>query len=49
MSVREFRDDDAGYRAWLASHPYEYVINIAPNHSAVDARLHVAGCLTIKQ
>ena len=25
MSVREFRDDDAGYLAWLAAHPDGYV------------------------
>ena len=29
MSVREFRDDDAGYLDWLATHPDGYVINIA--------------------
>ena len=24
MSVREFRDDDVGYLAWLAAHPDGY-------------------------
>jgi hypothetical protein len=47
MSVREFRDDDAGYRAWIAAHPDGYVINIARSHSATEARVHHAGCRTI--
>lgn len=44
MSVREFRDDDDGYLAWLALHRDGYVLNIARNHNAVDARVHHAGC-----
>ncbi len=44
MSAREFRDDDAGYLAWLAAHPDGYVINIARSQSATEARVHHAGC-----
>jgi hypothetical protein len=47
MSVREFCDEDAGYRASLAAHPDGYVINIARSHSATEARVHHAGCRTI--
>lgn len=47
MSAREFRDDDAGYLAWLATHPGGYVINIACSHNATEARAHHAGCRTI--
>ena len=46
-AVGEFRDDDAGYLAWLAAHPDGYVINILRSHSANGARLHHAGCWTI--
>lgn len=45
--VIEFRDDDAGYLAWLAAHRDGYVINIARGHSPTQARLHHAGCRTI--
>jgi hypothetical protein len=47
MSTHEFRDDDAGYLAWLAAHPDGYVINIARGHSSSAARTHHAGCRTI--
>ncbi|MGV0718304.1 SIMPL domain-containing protein [Mycolicibacterium sp. XJ662] len=45
--VFEFRDDDAGYLAWLAAHPDGYVINILRSYSANQARLHRADCRTI--
>jgi|GEM_PF-833573 hypothetical protein len=45
--VGEYRDDDAGYLAWLAAHPDGYVINIARSYSATQARVHRAGCRTI--
>jgi hypothetical protein len=45
--VGEYRDDDAGYLAWLAAHPDGYVINIARRYSATDARVHRADCWTI--
>lgn len=45
--VMEFRDDDAGYLAWLAAHRDGYVINIARSHSATQARVHHAGCRTV--
>lgn len=47
MSAREFRDDDAGYRAWLAAHPDGFVINVARSYSATTARVHHAHCRTI--
>lgn len=43
----EFRDNDAGYLAWLAAHRDGYVVNIARGHYASQARLHHAGCRTI--
>ncbi|GFM17222.1 uncharacterized protein PO1_contig-015-2 [Mycobacterium sp. PO1] len=43
----EFRDDGAGYLAWLAAHPEGYVINIARSHNATHARVHHASCRTI--
>ncbi|BBZ13592.1 hypothetical protein [Mycobacterium branderi] len=43
----EFRNDDAGYLVWLAAHPEGYVINIARNHNATQARVHHARCRTI--
>ena len=43
----EFRDDDAGYLAWLAAHPDGFVINMLRSHSATAARLHHVGCWTI--
>lgn len=45
--AREFRDDDAGYLAWLAAHPHGYVVNIARNYSVATSRLHYAHCRTI--
>ncbi|MCV7143473.1 hypothetical protein H7J76_30495 [Mycolicibacterium fortuitum] len=45
--AREFRDDDAGYLAWLAAHSHGYVVNIARNHGVSAARLHRAHCRTI--
>jgi hypothetical protein len=49
MSAREFRDDDAGYQAWLATHPDGYVVNIARSHNATTARVHHAYCQTINR
>lgn len=47
MSARQFRDDDAGYQAWLTHHPDGFVINIARTHTATGARVHHARCRTI--
>jgi hypothetical protein len=47
MSVREFRDDDDGYRTWIAIHPSGYVINILRSHNIAGARMHHADCYTI--
>ncbi|MFA5607138.1 MAG: hypothetical protein WDA07_08120 [Leucobacter sp.] len=45
--AHEFRDDDAGYLAWLASNPEGFVVNIARYYSVSTARLHHATCRTI--
>lgn len=45
--AHEFRDDDAGYLAWLASNPEGFVVNIARNYSVSTARVHHATCRTI--
>jgi hypothetical protein len=45
--TREFRDDDVGYLAWLATNRGGYVINIARSHSTDAARVHHAACRTI--
>jgi hypothetical protein len=45
--ARAFRDDDAGYLAWLAAHADRYVINIGRSHSATQARVRHATCRTI--
>lgn len=47
MGVREFRDDDRGYLAWLAGHPDGYVINIGRSPNVTLARVHHASCRTI--
>lgn len=47
LGAREFREDDAGYLEWIASHPDGFVINIVHGHSASGARLHHADCRTI--
>jgi hypothetical protein len=48
-TAHKFRDDEAGYLAWLAAHPDGYVINIARNYNATEARVHRAGCWTISR
>lgn len=45
--VQEFRDNDAGYKSWLATHTDGYVINILRSHNPGGARVHQAGCPTI--
>ncbi len=47
MSIEEFRNNDAGYLAWLAANRAGYVLNIQRDHNARDARLHRAACRTI--
>jgi hypothetical protein len=47
MNAREFRDDDDGYLAWLATHPDGFVINILRSHNTTEARVHRADCWTI--
>lgn len=45
--AHEFRDDDAGYLAWLAANPEGFVVNITRNYSVSTARVHRATCRTI--
>lgn len=45
--VREFRDDDEGYLAWIAEHPDGYVINILRGLNPTTARVHRARCRTV--
>jgi hypothetical protein len=45
-SVEEFRDDDDGYRGWVAANPGGYVINIQRSLNPSDARMHRADCHT---
>jgi hypothetical protein len=47
LGVREFRDDDAGYLAWVALHPDGFVLNIQRALASSDARSHRASCRTI--
>jgi hypothetical protein len=47
VDVREFRDDDAGYRTWLGMQPDGYVLNVLRSYSRTGARIHHAGCWTI--
>jgi len=47
VSVREFRDDDGGYLAWVAEYDHGYVINIRAGLNPSDAHLHHAACRTI--
>lgn len=49
MSTFEFHNDDAGYKAWLATHPDGYVINIARSRNASTARVHRADCRTLNR
>jgi len=45
--AHEFRDNDAGYLAWLAANPEGFVVNITRNYSVSTARMHRATCRTI--
>lgn len=45
--VEVFRDDDAGYLAWLAEHPDGFVLNVARPPRANYLILHRASCRTI--
>jgi hypothetical protein len=45
--MRHFVDDDAGYLAWLAGHPADFVINTGRSPSAAYLMLHRASCRTI--
>ena len=43
----EFRDDDAGYLAWIASNPDGFVLNVHRVPDASYVVLHRAGCGSI--
>ena len=44
--VEIFRDDEAGYEAWLLANPRGYVVNIDEIRST-GTRLHKASCHTL--
>lgn len=46
-AVREFRDDDVGYAAWLDATPDGCVLNIERSYNPTGARLHRARCRTL--
>lgn len=46
-SLRIFEDDDAGYVAWVASHPSGFVVNANRLPNASYVVLHRATCRTI--
>ncbi len=47
VRIEEFRNDDPAYLGWLDSNA-GYVINIQESLNPSDARLHHAGCYTIR-
>ncbi|MGH3109635.1 MAG: DUF6308 family protein [Gaiellaceae bacterium] len=47
IELEIFRDDDAGYLAWLAAHQEGYVLNMARTPRAEYLILHRATCRTI--
>jgi hypothetical protein len=49
MSVEVFRDDDDGFRTWLAQHPAGHVVNV--DRSMADREgtgIYKASCFTIQ-
>jgi len=46
-TITEFRDDDDGYRGWVAANPGGWVTNIQRRLNPSDARVHSADCRTI--
>jgi hypothetical protein len=47
IEVEIFRDDDAGYLAWLGTHPAGYVLNVARSPRPSYVIVHRATCRTI--
>jgi Family of unknown function (DUF6308) len=47
--MERFVDDDAGYLAWLASHPHGYVLNAYPHVTSEYLVLHRAACRTVNR
>jgi hypothetical protein len=45
--VVEFRDDDEGYRAWLAEHPGGFVLNCHRKPTANHLVIHRATCRSL--
>ena len=48
IDVKIFRDDDAGYLAWLEAHPNGFVLNVARSPRPNYLILHAASCRTIR-
>jgi hypothetical protein len=44
---REFCGDDAGYRAWVGTHPDGYVLNAPPGARSAPPTLHRVGCAAL--
>ena len=42
--IEKFKDDDAGYLAWIARHPSDYVVNAERRPRATYLFLHRAMC-----
>lgn len=49
VPIQTFRDDDAGYEAWLTAHPEGWVVNALRSLSAAYLKLHHADCATISR
>jgi hypothetical protein len=47
VSIKQFEDDEPGYRSWIGANPNGYLINILRSLNANTARLHRATCWTI--
>lgn len=49
MAAEIFRDDDAGYLAWIAAHPSGWLINAYRQPTAAYLKLHRVSCTTIRR
>jgi hypothetical protein len=47
--MRTFRDDDAGYLAWVEAHPNGFVVNAYREPTPAYLKLHRATCGTISR
>jgi hypothetical protein len=46
--MHSFRDDDAGYLAWVENHPEGFVVNADRSPRAEELVLHKANCFSIR-